>query len=231
MLDSDYRPLCNIRLPYAGRQRYMHDFDLADPQMEEGFEDYLDPVVALCRAAGAVSGIAHMTVDEKLVRAGMSQRRPRPHVDGRFVRAMRIWSHDPGKGSWTHGPDEPAPDQREEAPPRPLRMAVIVASSVVGCRAWRGRFDGQPAHDGDLSHISDRLGDGEVLPPGVAYLLSPDCVHESMLMDRDVERTFLRIALPLDFDFGFTRRRSPIQETAPNRPADEEEPTIGSKMS
>jgi hypothetical protein len=209
MLNSDYRPLCDVRLPYAGRQRYMRDFDLADPRMEDGFEDYLAPVLALCRAAGAASGIAHMTVDEKVVRAGASQRRPRPHVDGRFVRGLTTsgWSHS----SWSHdkpaprpGPDpKPDHDDPREPAPRPMRMAVIVASSVAGCRAWRGRFEGEPASDGDLSHIADRLGEGEVLPPGRGYLLSPDCVHESMTLHetRDVERTFLRIALPLGFPF------------------------------
>lgn len=208
MLDSNYRPLCNVRLPYAGRQRYMHSFDLAQPKMADGFEDYLEPVVELCRAAGATTGEAHMTVDEKWVEAGMSQRRPRPHVDGRYVRAMSSWSH---KGGWTHpkpdkpGRREPEPEAPDDGPRRSMRMAVIVAASVPGCRAWRGLFDGQPACDGDLSHIANQLGDGEVLPAGVGYLLSPDCVHESMILDRAIERTFLRIALPLGFDCGFAR--------------------------
>lgn len=79
MLNSDHRPLCAVRLPYAARQRYMHSFDLAKPKMADGFEDYMEPVLALCEAAGARSGIAHMTVDEKIVASGMSQRRPRPH--------------------------------------------------------------------------------------------------------------------------------------------------------
>ena len=67
MLNSDYRPLCRVDLPFAGRQKYMHSFDLARPVMAPGFEDYLEPVRALCRAAGAVSGVAHMTVDEMMV--------------------------------------------------------------------------------------------------------------------------------------------------------------------
>ena len=76
MLNSDYRPLCQVQLPFAGRQHYMHAFDLAAPVMRPGFEDYAEPVRALCAAAGATSGIAYMTVDEKIVRAGWSQRRP-----------------------------------------------------------------------------------------------------------------------------------------------------------
>jgi hypothetical protein len=53
--------------------------------------------------------------------------------------------------------------------------------------------------DGDLSHLV--LGEGEILPANVGYLLSPDCVHESMILGADTKRTFLRIALPVDFEF------------------------------
>jgi len=189
MLNSDYRPLCPVSLPYAGRQRYMHSFDLAAPVMAEGFEDYLEPVTALCRVAGATQGIAHMTVDEKMVAARMSQRRPRPHVDGCFMPERMSWEH-PG---WAHYCNDIG-----VGPIR--RMPIIVAASVAGCRAWRGEFDGQPASDGDLSHISDQLGAGEVLPPNVGYLLTRDCVHESMVFEQPTQRTFLRIALPVEFE-------------------------------
>lgn len=187
MLNSDYRQLCEVRLPYAGRQKYMHTFDLAAPVMAEGYEDYLEPVTALCRAAGAISGMAHMTVDEKIVGAGQSQRRPRPHVDGCFIPAKMFWGHPaPGWNHYCNNVGEAIG-----------RMPVIVVASAVGCRAWRGQFDGEPRNDGDLSHIADQLGKGEVLPPNVGYWLSPDCIHESMILDKPTQRTFLRIALPV----------------------------------
>jgi hypothetical protein len=188
MLHSDFRLLCGVDLPFMGRRKYMHTFDLADPVMPEGFGDYLGPVMSLCAKAGAVRGLAHMTVDEKIVRAGMSQRRPKPHVDGCFMPAASSWGH----GGWAHGCNNiPVGEFR--------RMPVIVASSAVGCRAWRGTFDAVPKSDGDLSHLE--LGDGEILPAEFGYLLSPDCVHESMIQSVDVARSFLRIALPVEFSF------------------------------
>lgn len=188
MLHSNYRPLCVIDLPHAGRQHYMHTFDLAAPVMAKGFEDYLKPVVALCQAAGANLGTAHMTVDEKVVPAGMSQRRPGPHVDGCFMPSLGRWS-----GGWAHNCN----NINTSKPYR--RMAIIVASSVSGCRAWQGTFDGEPKEDGDLAHIADQLDAGEVLPANIGYLLSPDCVHESMIFSAPTKRTFLRIALPVEF--------------------------------
>lgn len=192
MLRSNYRPLAEVRLPYAGRQKYMHSFDLAAPSMPEGFEDYLEPVVTLCKAAGALTGIAHMTVDEKIVEAGTSQRRPKPHVDGCFMSAKSGgWVHPP---TWLHYCND-----IQKGPV--ARMSVIVAASARGCQAWRGEFHGEPKSDGDLSHIADQLKNGEILPENVGYLLSPDCVHESMIFDKPTQRTFLRIALPLEFQY------------------------------
>ncbi len=190
MLNSDYRPICDVTLPYAARQHYMHEFDLSSPSVPKGFEDYLVPVVKLCKAAGAKTGIAYLTVDEKIVLKGKSQRRPKPHVDGVFLPDRGMWGG--GGGGWLH--------YCNNIGVGPLRrMPVIVAASVPGCRAWKGEFDATAKEDGDLSHLP--LGKGEVLKANVGYLLSPDCVHESMLQDEAVARSFLRIALPIDFKF------------------------------
>lgn len=169
----------------------MHTFDLANPKMAEGFDDYLTPVLALCEAAGARVGLAHMTVDEKVVEAGMSQRRPKPHVDGCFLPDVGHWG---GGGGWNHYCNDVGAGQVG-------RMAVIAAADVKGCRAWRGKFKADPAKDGDLSHLLPELGDGEILLENFGYLLAPDCVHESMLMPMATQRAFLRIALPSEFRF------------------------------
>lgn len=189
MLNSDYRPLCHVALPWAGRQDYMHELDIAEPRMKAGFEDYYEPVTRLLEAAGVAHGAAYMTVDEKTVRPGMSQRRPKPHVDGCFVPSRRDWSHPPAPG-WLHNCNNIDTGQI-------MRMPIIVVASVAGCRAWRGRFDAVPSDSGDLSHIQSELGAGEVLAPYLGHLLSPDCIHESMVFDAETKRTFLRIALPV----------------------------------
>lgn len=192
-LHSTYKPLVNIAFPpYQGRQKRYHTFDLSHPEMPPGFEDYLLPVTLLCASAGAFTGEAHLTVDEKVIAPGMSQRRPRPHVDGCFRRHGDSMDWGGGGGGWLH--------YCNDVGASPIgRMAVIVAASVSGCRAWRGLFTGRPAKDGDLSHIGDQLGEGEVLHENMGYLLSPDCVHESMTFDQHQLRSFLRIALPTAF--------------------------------
>ena len=183
-LRSSYVDLGSVTLPpYRGRQRYMHSFDTDAYTMEDGFEDYGAPVRHLCEAAGYV-GVVHMTVDEKVVDVGMSQRRPGAHVDGRFLPDAGIWGHDPGP-VWAHYCNHVPMD----------RMSIIVASSVPGCRVYPGEFVGHPQSDGDLEHIRDQLGEGELLDAGRGYWLSPDCVHESLRFDVPTKRIFLRLAL------------------------------------
>ena len=179
-LNSTYRALPDITLPeYQGRQMYMHTFTAQDPKMPEGFEDYLETVTALCQAVG-IGGQAHMTVDEKVVQPGMSQRRPGAHVDGYWLSELCQW----GIPSWSHYCNNVPVD----------RMHIIVASSVPGCIVYPGTFNGEPKNDGDLEHIRDQFGEPKLLPAGKGFLLSPDCVHESMIFDQPTQRTFLRIA-------------------------------------
>ena len=179
-LQSSYTNVGPVQLPeWQGRQKYMHSFDPKDPVMAPGFEDYLEVVTRLCRDAGIKSQEAHMTVDEKIVQPGMSQRRPGAHVDGQFMKERNLSEHP-----WAHYCNElPLP-----------RMAVIVAASVPGCTVYPGEFQAQPKEDGDLEHIRPQLGKGEILDPNQGYLLSPDCIHESMIFNEPTKRTFLRIA-------------------------------------
>ena len=179
-LESDYQELRRIAFPaYAARQRYMHTFHTKDPHMPEGFEEYLDPVLSLLQAANVGPREVHVTVDEKIVKPGMSQRRPGPHVDGCF-QVGNGWGHE---GGWNHTCNNI---------PVLKRMAIIVAATVAGCRAWRGVFRGDPQNDGDCSHFVS--GPSEVLKPSTGYLLSPDCIHESMVFAEETQRQFLRIA-------------------------------------
>jgi hypothetical protein len=107
ILNSSYRELAPVRFPdYQGRQMRYHTFDLGSPYMPPDYEDYLDLVLTLCEAAGATKGEAHLTVDEKVIIAGMSQRRPKPHVDGTFHAGDGIkvpaWGGGGGGGGWLH---------------------------------------------------------------------------------------------------------------------------------
>ncbi len=183
ILRSSYEDLGEVVMPaWKGRQCRMHAFDPSAPVMEAGFEDYVDVVAALVDAADVRGTEAYMTVDENIVAPQMSQRRPGAHVEGRLSpKDLWWWHQEPGRGS--------------SAKRRPVdRMAVIVTASVPGCIVYPGEFEGEPKSDGDLEHIRDQFSEGHLLAANRAFLLSPDCVHESMVFAERTKRTFVRIA-------------------------------------
>lgn len=248
MLDSFFYSLGQVRFPaYAGRQQYMHKFDPHAPTMPAGMEEYI-PMISFLTWEAEVTDPVFVTIDEKIIQPGMSQRRPGPHVDGCFreekpkverveprisdilpekfdgqtldedrdatvedLRGKGIFKGMPDHeidhflngpygfngGGWGHASYGSGWNHHCNAVPF-KRMPVIVASTVVGCRAWYGQFDAEPRNDGDLSHIWEQLGEGTILPANEAFLLSPDCIHESMIFNSPTQRQFIRIALPVD---------------------------------
>lgn len=187
MLESYFKRLGPVFLPspYNGRQVYMQMIDAAKPSLPDFLEDYLDFVKCVLSDIGLKSGKVYMTVDEKIVRAGESQRKPHPHVDGHFYPELGKRSHG---GGWNHYCNGIPVD----------RMPVIVASDTGHTSLWEGKFDVKPESDGDLSHATEELGGADCIALGsYAYALSPDCVHESPVFDEDTPRTFVRLALPV----------------------------------
>ena len=155
MLNSYVVPLIPVSLPWQGRQKYMHSFDLANPTVPEGYEDYLEVVRSLCDAARAKVGMAHMTIDEKIVPAGMSQRRPGPHVDGCFMPSQMIWGHEPGPG-WLHTCNNISGEAI-------ARMPIITASSVAGCMVYEGEFEIAKDEEDLVKFLADDDNQDELL--------------------------------------------------------------------
>lgn len=180
-LISKSKYITEIQFPeYKGRQKYMITTSGSKVNLGDEFEVYDEQVQNLCNELN-YKGTIHVTIDEKELKAGETQRKPLPHVDGRFMNGG--WGHT-GGGGWNH--------YCNELPIK--RMAIAVASSVARCKVFHGIFKGVPSEQGDCSHLSDQLGKGEIVPKNQWHLLSPDCVHESMPMEKDCERSFIRVA-------------------------------------
>ena len=76
-LHSSFTPISEVRFPpFLGRQLYMGAVDIADPVMPDGYEDYHEVVTTLLRDTGRTEGVAYLTVDEKILEAGQTQRKP-----------------------------------------------------------------------------------------------------------------------------------------------------------
>jgi hypothetical protein len=140
-------------------------------------------------------GTAYLTVDEAVVRAGETHRRPGMHVDG-----VGAWGG--GGGGWA-------------------RNGMLVASSRLGCRGWHQDFSGAPGDNGDCSHLADQCAAETLFQPGRVYWCSPLAVHESLPQQENGPRTLVRLSMPNDcpwFD-GYTQNPTGILPTGPVLPA------------
>lgn len=171
--------------PYTGRQQYMATTSGEEVSLPRHIAVYNRVVQELCESLN-YRGLIHVTVDEKELKIGQTQRKPELHVDGRFMKHLTKYNQEGGwgNGGWNHTCNE-----------LPInRMSIAVASSVARCKVYHGDFNAIPSEQGDLSHIRDQVGEGLLVPRNEWHLMSPDCVHESLPADTICNRSFIRVA-------------------------------------
>lgn len=122
----------------------------------------------------------YLTIDERLVKAHTTHRRPGIHVDGVYNGAGATW----GGGAMWSG----------------IGTGMLTVASHVGCRAWEGSFEAELGPDGEFENAEPHLvGKKEItLQPSTLYWMGPHTVHESTPMREDTFRQFVRISMPSD---------------------------------
>jgi hypothetical protein len=156
------------------------------------------PLLELCAEAESrhVAKVVYLTVDEKIIPAGESHRRPGLHVDGWYKTEENVGTHAPmrgggwgggGGGSW--GGAGVLGDEG---------TGLLTIASSPGCKAWKQDFQGEPNHEGDCEHMRPQCSEdhGEILKPGSLYWFSSLCVHESLRLSVERRRHFVRLSLP-----------------------------------
>lgn len=187
---SEINECGSVQIPEFTGIRILHmPFLLGDldslPDFLSGWSDFFSNMFGLMHIK---SGIAYVTIDQKNVQPGKTHRRKGLHVDGVME----------GKIGCTFG----------GGPFGTLKDGMYTVSSHQACRAWNQFFDGMAGWDGECDHLLPQAKkENEILlKPNEVYWLSGLCVHESMPVENEVNRTFVRITMPNDkpwFD-GFT---------------------------
>lgn len=79
---------------------------------------------------------------------------------------------------------------------------LIVVSNEVGCRAWKGNFEGYIGNEGECSAIEAQLtSDKELtLKKNEVWMMSSNTPHETLMIDKGKRRTFMRITLNHRYD-------------------------------
>lgn len=137
------------------------------------FKDIVNDMIKLFPLKGVNN---YLTIDSKKILKGQSHRYPGPHIDGNYLACWHYNDIDAWKTINRFCP-------------------VLIASSYPGCKVYLGNFVGHPKVGGDCSHLIEQSMSVLILKPNTVYYLNKFCIHESLIMTEDVERTLIRISL------------------------------------
>lgn len=122
-----------------------------------------------------IGAIGYLTIDERHVKENETLRRSGLHVDGYYHGKCGAWG---GGGSWGS-----------------VGNGMLTISSTPHCKAYLGSIDGEPMAEGECDHL-DISDAGEIFEAGQIYWVDGACVHESLPVDKDTDRQFLRLSMP-----------------------------------
>lgn len=134
----------------------------------------------------------YLMIDQGVVKADTSHRRPGAHIDGYWIAAKQRHGGAPGGhvGRWDN------PSDRWNSCSFDKPEGLILASDFCASRALIGEFEGTPGEGGDcsmldLSHLAEIR-----LQAGIAYAGNVTMVHESLPVSQDTVRTLVRLSVP-----------------------------------
>lgn len=177
---SDVQEVGSVSFPeWRGDRAYMVRFSDSLPVELERWSPVVDVMLS-----GMKFSHAFLTVDENMLFAGNSHRRPGIHLDG-------AW--DPGM--LMHG----APGPRHRPHVARGNQLLILASNVEGCAAFNGEFLLEEFNGGDCSSVPIGSLKRSRMLPGVAYV-GDACsfIHEPLPMQADCRRSLVRLNVVVD---------------------------------
>jgi hypothetical protein len=146
----------------------------------------------------------YIMIDQTKVKKKNPHRRPGVHIDGYWgpsskqqIEGHRGSRHIPiptprhnGGGSHQHGASSWADADFKEP------EAIILASNIPGCKGYTGVFEGPVGEGGDCEHVDLSNMTSFVMRPNIVYAGNVCCLHESIPMDEERERTLVRLNVP-----------------------------------
>lgn len=197
---------------FTGERIYMQEFTKAGglPTVLKRWQPTVDAMLDGVDTDGPI----FLMVDQAPVKAATTHRRPGVHVDGHWE--PTIYAHDisgghiitpgdlhkfprthvhipqkqPGKGKG----NKPVPVEKLRFPKLRFSESLLLASNVMGCVAYDGRYTGEPGEGGDCSHIDlSRLTVVDMEPGKVWAGDALHMLHESVPITKDCLRTVVRL--------------------------------------
>ena len=186
MFKSEFLAIGKMNLPqFSGTRIQMMPVEMGNlKSLPPSLSHWAGAVKFMFALAIKHPGIGYLTIDEREVPAGQCHRRPGLHVDG-----MGAW----GKGGGGWGVN-----------------GMLTVSNVAACAAWNQKFEGEPLtgefndeDEGNCEHLRSQCREDcrFVLKPNWLYWCSGMCVHESLPLEWNARRTFVRLSMPSDAEW------------------------------
>lgn len=194
MLKSKSKMIKKMSLPeWKGDRVYMHKFDMSNPQMPVGYERWNSTLKEIVSESPIKSGMAYITIDEKIVKSGETHRRGGAHTDGNYLFG---WG---GGGGWLTGEDGRfLPRDKHVEQYCSDKGGMLIISSYKACKGWNGDINGEPNQGGDCSHLDLSNMENYELDSNTLYWGNSTFIHESLPVDEDIKRQLVRLTLPAD---------------------------------
>lgn len=224
MIDSKFKTISLVEFPKFTGLRIMHmPYHTHDLLSLSGVADQYAPFLAALKSH-TPPGVGYLTIDEVSLKKGEVHRRPGLHVDGvdetgpnRLSGGGGGWGGGSG-GGWGGGYTAPSVRAGYGA------TGMIVAASHLGSCAYAQTFSGEAKANGDCEHMRFQCKDHSPLLAGVAFGLEPMTVHESLPVEEDCNRQFIRISFPSNSAWyeGYTVNPNGVKPQGEIRPARKE---------
>ena len=162
---------------------YAHDVEGSLPESLKGYFPLVQKMIdnAPTHVQYWEENTAYLTIDEKFINEGVTQRKEGLHVDGMYKGSLSgAWGG--GGGGWGSCGNG----------------MLLVSNTDDLCKMWLGEFEGVPVGDGDCEHLRDQLSSKEevVFKNGDVFWADGLCVHQSFAASAPTNRQFVRISLP-----------------------------------
>lgn len=185
------------------------------PKQFECWEDTINQIMKFIPWQTGTSNEHYVTIDTKFFTKPETLRREGVHIDGNFCAdpnfRHRTWGGT--QTTWAGAKMDQLEIETDWVSPYNVQIPVgeyvsdglggiFCVSSEVGCQAWRGQYSGNVGDQGDCSELKNELHDyNKVLfEKHKLYFMTSNTPHESLLIDKGVRRTFIRITLAHDYN-------------------------------
>jgi hypothetical protein len=184
-----------IQMPeFCERKLYMHKTKMNDINFPPEFKDYEQTIDDVLKRVVDRGNVCYVTIDEKHIK-GETHRRGGIHCDFNWYEGEQ--KHGTGGSHKRTGWDVPDGWKFKDIE----GGGMLLVSNYEGCRVWGGEFDGEIGEGGDCSNIDVSNLKNEMMPSGFVYYLNALGIHESVFIDKDVNRSLIRINFHPEYHF------------------------------